>query len=172
MARRRGPNVTMEPEPLRPTSSWICDSCKRPIENAEHGYVEWVGVPIPGEDTRLRWRDMRIVHHKPYSQLPHGCQFNAKHERARDGGSIGDEALVRFQGPDGLMDLLSYIHEGELPIPEGFEIIKRIHIPGYELARRHFKEALDNEVISDNVLFGYWPQKDLRRVLEAFGNQS
>lgn len=147
---------------LAHTTSWFCDTCDHLIEKAEHGWVEWIGLSTE-EDAPLRGRDIRIVHHSAYSEHPGGCQFKLD---AKDPGSIGDFALTEFQGPDGLMRLLEMIAENDLPTPELLEIIKRIHIPGYERARRHFKSALSAEVITLNVAYGYWWQAELQLVLE------
>ncbi len=152
---------------LQPTMSWICVSCSEIIENADHGWVEWISR-LDHEGNRIVGRDIRIVHHLPFGPRPSepGCQFQQPIEDLRDGGSIADLPLKNFQGVDGLMQLLGMIEDKDLPTSELLEIIKRIHIPGYEHARRHFRPALRKEVITNDVPFGFWWQRDLQRVLE------
>ena len=58
------------------------------------------------------------------------------------------------------------ISERFLPPDDVLELIKRIFIPGYEAARRHFQSALDADVLSNSVAYGYWWQGDLARVLQ------
>ncbi len=146
-----------------PTTTWFCDRCGREIELAEHGWVEWIDLDHVG--TALpRGRGMRIVHHKPYSPRPEGCQYVRGRDFTPD-EALGDDRLIEFQGPDGLMRLLELIAEQRLPTPELLEIVKRVHTPGYEHARRHFDAALAGEVLSLDVVYGYWWQDDLERVL-------
>jgi hypothetical protein len=78
---------------------------------------------------------------------------------------VGDDSLPEFQGPDGLMRLLEMIARERFPTSELLEIIKRIHIPGYEHARRHFDRALAEDKIEQDVEPGYWRQTQIQRVL-------
>ena len=147
-----------------PTTSWFCDTCRDLIDPAyqadpDEGWVEWIRLPgSPSEPPRCR--DIRIVHHRQ------SCQFNSYAEDQRDGGSIADAPLVDFQGPDGLMRLLEMLSEQQLPTGALLEIIKRIHIPGYEHARRHFPKALAEGILEHNVADGFWWQEDLQRVID------
>ncbi len=54
---------------------------------------------------------------------------------------LHDLSLTDFLGPDGLMLLLELIEEKALPTAEVLEMIKRLHVPGYELARQHGEHA-------------------------------
>ena len=64
------------------------------------------------------------------------------------------------------MMLLEMIHEERAPTNELLELIKRIHINGYERARSHFPAALDAEIIVNDVAPGYWRQDALQRILD------
>jgi hypothetical protein len=76
-----------------------------------------------------------------------------------------DFDLGHFLGTDGLMELLSFIAYGKLPIGEILEIIKRLHIPGYEQARFYFDEAIANGVFEPNTMPGYYRQSEINAVL-------
>jgi hypothetical protein len=89
-----------------------------------------------------------------------GCYFN----RADPELAVFDTHLVSFLGPDGLMRLLAMIAEEEVPISEGFEMLKRLHIPGYEHTRLHFEEAIRDGVFELNTDPGYYWQADIRAV--------
>lgn len=148
------------------TTSWICDTCGELIEQAEDGCVEWIGLPSP-EGSPSKCRDIHIVHYDSSSPRRGGCQFNPDRESAKDEGGVAGFALPEYQGPDGLMRLLEMIAEPELPTPEVLEIIKRIHIPGYEHARRHFERSLAEEIITEDVAPGYWLQREIQQVLDT-----
>jgi hypothetical protein len=149
------------------TTSWICDVCGQPIRSAEHGWVEWVELPVPDGEP-LRIRGIRLVHCHSQSPLgPGRCQYDGRTESVRDGGAIADDALTEFLGPDGLMQLLELLVEHGDVDAGLLELIKRLHIPGYEHARRHFRWALTEGLIELSVAFGYWRQKDFRRILRA-----
>src|SRR5687768_12679622 len=105
-----------------PTTSWICDVCREPIHEACEGWVEWIHV-IDSMGCPIRFLGLQIVHHATHSPRPSGCQTNASRKIAGQSISLGDDALVQFQGADGLMRLLRKIAEGSLPTPNVLEII-------------------------------------------------
>ncbi len=86
--------------------------------------------------------------------------------------NVGDAELPAFIGPDGLMDLLEMLAEDEFPRSEVLELIKRIHIPGYEHARLSFSEAIDREVITPRSLANYYHQEELLKVLRMTGSDA
>lgn len=146
------------------TTSWFCDTCCDLIESAEDGWVEWVDCPRNDDGTRSMGHSIRIVHHITQSPQVRSCQFKPVH------GSevIGDDQLNMFQGADGLMRLLEMIATSRQPVPAVLEIIKRIHIPGYEHARQHFNTAVNGGVIEGSVTPGYYHQEQIQRVLEWY----
>ena len=46
-----------------------------------------------------------------------------------------DLALPEFLGPDGLLHFLDFIAKGSIETPDVLEMIKRLHVKGYEQAR-------------------------------------
>lgn len=148
-----------------PTTTWFCNRCGQLIELAEHGWVEWVHRDKPRRGEKP-CRNIRIVHGEGYGPCPEGCRFDGLREHRLDGGGVGAFSLTEFLGHDGLMRLLEMIVEDEHPIDDLLEIIKRIHTPGYEHARRHFDQALRAGVIDLSVTPGFWWQDDIQRVLD------
>jgi hypothetical protein len=123
------------------TTDWTCDACGEQIEGVDAGWIEWINLRRSDEPPTAR--DLRLVHHlraSPRKVRP-GCQFDQRVEHERDGGIVADLPLQRFLGGDGLMTLLRLLQEARLPSSEVIEMIKRVHIPGYEAARRHFDAA-------------------------------
>jgi hypothetical protein len=147
---------------------WICDTCGEKIENPKDGWVEWIVVGAGFRGGIKTGRDLRLVHHIPASPLgkPYGCQFNGPEERAKDGGIISDLSLEYFLGPDGLMRLLALISEDELPKEEVLEMIKRLHIPGYEIARHHFDRAIEAGVFEPNTPKDYYHMRDIEATIK------
>jgi hypothetical protein len=146
---------------------WFCDVCGEPITKAEDGWVEW--VEISHDDGPRAMRDLRLVHHRPASPLkdsPKACQFNSQEEYRKDNGSLSDLSLEYFLGPDGLMFLLSKVQHGPGPAEMWIKMIKRLHIPGYELARRHFDRALKIGIIENDNYPGFYNQRQIKEVLD------
>lgn len=112
--------------------AWYCDSCLSAISDASHGRIEWISLyaGTPGG------RDLRLVHDLvDATRVIGGCQFNAREEFARDKGKVNGAPLSEFLGPDGLMRLLGLMAVDGLPRDAVLEMIKRLHVPGYEDAR-------------------------------------
>ena len=80
--------------------------------------------------------------------------------------------LKYFLGPDGLMELLSMMDENEAPQIEIIEMIKRLHIPGYEHARLHFDEAISDGAFEPNTRPGFYPTRDINATLEWLKKQN
>lgn len=136
---------------------WICDSCGQTIDKVEDGWVEW----LTNADKNTQ-KGLRLVHHIGGSH----CQYAGQVEFKRDGSIISDQPLSSFVGHDGLMFLLLMLSEGELPKEEVIEMTKRLHIPGYEHARLHFKRAIAEGVFEPNMGVGFYWQKDIQATLE------
>lgn len=136
---------------------WICDTCGNTVEKAEDGWVEWltkVGVE--------KLKGLRLVHHTGGNH----CQYDGQAEFKRDGYIISDQPLSAFLGADGLMLLLLMLSEEELPKEDVIEMTKRLHIPGYEHARRHIKRAIAEGVFEPNMGVGFYWQKDIAATLK------
>jgi hypothetical protein len=142
------------------TTSWICDSCGEIIDRIEDGWVEWIHYV----DRRKIGRGLRLVHHQPASPRKDGCQYDTAHLHDKEG--LSDDGLESFVGPDGLMRLLSKLAEGSLPQESVIDMIQRIHIPGYEAARRHFQTAIGEDVIEPNLPKGFYWQSQIAAVIK------
>lgn len=150
---------------MKETATWICDTCGESITAVEHGWVEWLSRYKNG---KREGRGLRLVHHVPYSpRKDHGgCQYHGATEYRRDEMTISDCQLREFVGPGGLMDLLAMIAEEELPKDDVLEMIKRLHIPGYEQARGHFASAISDGAFEPNTAEGYYKTSDIRATLQ------
>lgn len=144
---------------------WVCDACGSPIEVSTDGWIEWL---LRKKDGAYVGRGLRLVHRFTSSpQQPHGkCQYDERVENQRDGSTVSDMELDCFLGADGLMRLLSLVAEGELPKEDVLEMIKRLHIPGYEHAHRHFERAISEGVFEPNTMPGYYHQHNINAVLQ------
>lgn len=120
------------------TNRWMCDKCGQWIESIDDGYVQWITF----SDDKVG-RDLQLVHHLKEPD----CKFDYTKEDNKDGGRIGDEHFEFYHSPNGLMTMLSWIADEKLPLAEIVEMIKRIHIPGYEEARLYIDEALSQGII-------------------------
>jgi hypothetical protein len=148
---------------MEPTTTWICDACGQLIKEANHGWVEW--LVSQDKSGKRSGRGLRLVHHRLFS--PNGnCQYDSHLEFSRDRACLHDLDLESFLGPDGLNILLSQIAEHTLPTEDTLEMIKRLHIPGYEHTRKHFDRAIYEEVFEPNMPKGYYSQRDIEAVLK------
>ena len=147
---------------------WTCDTCGETIATAEDGWVEWITYR---DENGRRARDFRLVHHRPASPRRNGCQFDEREEFARDKGTVSDLPLRNFLGMDGLNYLLCLIHEGEIPLVQLVEMIKRLHITGYEEARFFIKSAMHEGVYEPNKPEGFPTQAEIREILRFGSNQ-
>ena len=147
-------------------NTWICDTCGGIIEKPEDGWVEWISLTQAGISPS--GRDIRIVHSHSASPLdgPKKCQYDGDIEFRKDKGVLSDNSLTDFIGPDGLMRLLVFISEQELPTPEVLEIIKRLHIPGYERARNHFDKAIYDGVFEPNMPKNFYNESDIKATIK------
>jgi hypothetical protein len=147
-------------------SNWICDSCGQTIEKAEDGWVEWVSLSLQGVNPS--GRGLRLVHTNVSSPTdgPNRCQYNQDIEYEKDKGLIKDLPLTSFIGPDGLMRLLIFISQNELPNEEVLEMIKRLHIPEYEQARNYFKQAISEGVFEPNTPDNYHFQREIKATIK------
>jgi hypothetical protein len=138
---------------------WICDECCQIIEKAADGWVEWLETPVPGTEHEYKGSGLRLVHHVPVSprrkDREMGCQYNGNAEFRKNGAQVSDLSLTDFVGADGLMNLLEMIQAEKVPKKHALEMIKRLHIPGYEHTRQYFDEAIGEGVYEPNRTEGY-----------------
>lgn len=142
---------------------WECDSCGEVIQGTEQGWIEWLEMrDSPSTPTG---RGLRLVHHVTHSpREDRGCQYDANQQQP-GGYSISDLSMDSFMGPDGLVSLLAFLHEDRLPQEEVLEMIKRLHVPGYEWARFHFEGAISQGIFNQRNAVGYHTQEDIEATL-------
>jgi hypothetical protein len=139
-------------------NKWICDTCGEIIEKAEDGYVEWLSRS--GSEKRSYYRLM-LVHHSPKSPRERGCYP----PKAKDIDL--HNPLEYFVGPNGLMWLLAQLSDDTFENREELlEMCKRLHVPGYEMARNNFESAIGDGVFEPNTKPGYYSQKNISATLQ------
>lgn len=154
---------------MKNTNTWTCDSCGQPIQDIKHGWVEWL---TRVEHNKHISRGLRLVHHcSAHVPINEKCQYNQRLEFQRDKSCVRDMGLETFVGANGLMELLMLIHEGDLPTHEVLEMIKRLHIPGYEHARHHFDRAIAQGVFEPNTPPGFYSVNQIQKVLDFVQNR-
>lgn len=138
---------------------WVCDRCGEPVADAKDGFVQWVVLPGTGLA-----RDLRLFHTDQAS--PQGtCQYDDKTENVKDRGTVSSFPLSGLEGPDGLMMLLSILQKGAIPAEAVVEMIKRIHVPGYEHARGRLQAAIEAGVLEPSYPEGFPRQREIEAVV-------
>ena len=151
---------------------WTCDQCGEIIEKARDGWVEW----FRGISPRKIGEGLRLVHHlsaSPRKAYGTGCQYDG-HDRAywNQNLALNDLPLANMVGPNGLMRLLALLAQDCLPKAEVLEMIKRLHVPGYESARLYMDEARSQGVYEPNTFEGKYPfQSDIEGINEWAANR-
>lgn len=153
--------ITMQEGP------WRCDTCGKPIETVEDGWVEWLSVEDLKNNT-YRQYGLRLVHHKPASprNTEDGCQYNAQEQFQNNRATVQDTPLEELVGGFGLMNLLEYIDAKDLPNKDVVEMIKRLHVPLYEQARLYFDDAISEGIIQPNGRPGFYTQDQMENVVQ------
>jgi hypothetical protein len=148
------------------TGPWICDTCGELIENPEDGVLQYLART--GE-AGMQGRDPIIVHHATKSPRVgrSGCYHNQDLEFRKDKSVLSDMTLDRLTGLDGLVRLLTLSECNQLPSPELNRIIMRLHVPGYEQARRYFDAALNADIVDTNLPEGYFLVGQIQRIIAA-----
>lgn len=150
---------------LKSTTSWICDSCGEPVIEAKDGWVEW--ITYRGSSTpKKQGHGMRLVHHKTASPRQNSCYYDTDFIFKNGQGLVSDMHLQDFQGADGLMYLLGLAADNAVPTIEILEMIKRIHIPGYEAARLHLSQAVSEGVYEPNTHRDFSHQYQIESVVK------
>jgi hypothetical protein len=149
---------------------WLCDTCGGKINSPGEGLVEW--YTFNDDEGVIRHGNFRLVHEISASPLKKmnlkrkGCEFDLRAARIKVEGAIENQPLAIFLGPDGLMRLLSFIADGNFPVAEVLRMIKRLHVPGFEMARDFFAAAASEGVIRQGTPDTYHDQGDINAVLQ------
>jgi hypothetical protein len=101
----------------------------------------------------------------PLKESGLSCQYDNRAVFATTGCIVANLDLEYFVGADGLMQLLRLLEEGDIPQTEVLEMIKRLHIPGYERARHYFEEAIADYAFEPNTQLGYHHQYQIEETL-------
>lgn len=149
---------------------WICDTCGEKIRSPEDGRLEWFSHD--DEKGMHRRSSLRLVHELSASPLRkmnlkrNGCAFDLHQEQFRTDGAVDNRPLGEFLGTDGLVRLLSLVSEGEFPLGELLKMIKRLHVPGYEMARPFILKAALQGIIERDAKDDHCNQADIAAVLK------
>ena len=139
---------------------WRCGNCNELITSIEAGWVEWLVNEDASGKTRVR--GVRLVHTL--------CRYDDRREFRANRSLVEGLSLERFVGPDGLMLFLSLIAQGEMPRADLLELVKRVHIPGYEQTRELFRDAIHGGAVAPLIGDGFYTQSEIHEVLNwAFG---
>lgn len=137
---------------LEPLQQWICDISGKTIEKPEDGIIVW------RKTTEHLDADHRIVHrdHDP-----------------GDGDFASHEELTNYLGPEGLIRMTACLTVGPIQLaqhqPERnsigdlaayVDLIRRLHVPYYEEARRRFGDPDIAEQFADSSeIAPYFPER-------------
>ena len=81
--------------------------------------------------------DARILADTRWTDLPDSILSRMlQGSRVRHVPARGTINLEHYLGPPGLLELLADIEKGDFPVKVGLELIRRLHVPGYEQSRR------------------------------------
>jgi hypothetical protein len=145
------------------TTRWYCDTCAQAILHPADGWVEWL---VRTDGVEEFGRGLRLVHPRPASPLPQGCQYTEGEQLQRDHAFPRGMRLDPFLGTDGLTLLLALFSVWNFPQQQIIEMIKRLHTPGYERARFHAGTATIEGIIEPKLPTGFYSQAELAEVLE------
>ncbi len=151
------------------TTRWQCDSCGEPILDPRDGWLEWQAAEHEGVKGP-RAKGLRIVHafaSSPQRYRESRCSYErAYHTSNHSEYVVRYFALAEMTGPDGLQFFLRLIGEGNLPKDALLEMIRRVHVPGYEHARLHFDEAIRTYAIYENDRLDSLEQETIKKILD------
>jgi hypothetical protein len=155
-----------DPIKLRDFLGWRCDSCGHMIATIVDGWVEWLATESDYGNETLS--GLRLVHRESVHQngRDHSCRYDPRNEFRNNRTIVEGLPLERFVGPDGLMLLLSLLLAGELPQAEILELVKRIQIPGYELARNLPQKRNGSNLLIPVLGHECYLQSEIREMIE------
>lgn len=116
---------------------WWCDRCRKPITKVRDGWLQWRCRLLEDETTVCD--KIEIVHHGQVSPVGDGGCYPRGFEKS--GTAWSDHHLDQFTGPAGAMRLL-VIAEDNPPLELLIEVMNRLLVPGYEVARHHLPRAI------------------------------
>lgn len=141
---------------LRNPMGWHCASCARLITTVRDGWVEWLASEDDTGATILN--GLRLVHRET-------CRYDARRVFRNRRSVVEGLSLERFVGLDGLILLLSLLAAGELPTAEVIELVKRVQIPGYELACNLVGQGNLSQLLSPSLGHGCYLQSEITELV-------
>lgn len=153
---------------LLPLQQWFCDRCGDVIEKPGDGWLHWRDDAAKGVHT------IEILHHLRASPRggAHGC-----YPESMD----SDMHLDVMLGARGIAHMLAKVDVGEYHDRDGqslgkvdlrnwTEIVRRLHIPYYEEARRHFREARSNGDLDGINEVALYLEDTLKQIVEDYAD--
>lgn len=144
------------------TKHWICDSCGEKVyPNDNNGFVQWLTNYNANAPNSY---NIQIVHNSK------SCLFTQEYVRSLGNDTMyKDMPLEYYTGTDGLMNLLEIISYNDFQDNEEvLEIIKRIHIPGYEVTRKYFTKAINEGIFEPNTKEDYYTQETINTIADHY----
>ncbi|MFW7419736.1 hypothetical protein ACODH8_05970 [Vagococcus fluvialis] len=134
---------------------WSCDSCKSDIVDVKDGILEW-------KNTRNHERyDLHLVHNNEC------CSYDKDRLSDTENVTVSYSLLKNYVGQDGLMTFLEEIDLKDFSDDkEVLEMIKRLHIEGYDEVRLHIKQAISEGVYVPNTAPMFPMQSDIEQIKE------
>ena len=141
------------------SEKWRCDSCGQDIDSVESGNIEWLRKEVRSGIHECY--GMRIVHNDSK------CMYDGMREKNVNNVSVPWRPLTTAYSQDGMIDLLELISDNEFKNNDDvLEVIKRLFIPNYEVARFHFEEAISFDCFEPNTKPGFYRTSDIQRTME------
>ena len=143
---------------LIPLKQWYCDSCGEVIDEPKNGWLE----RYHDRGKLGNYEGYRIVHNDTK------CMYDDKRLFAEN-KSLSDMHLTAYVGPDGLISLLSDIEFNVAKDnSELVEIIRRLHIPYYEEARKYHYVAEEEGFFDGENEITRYLQSTSKYIIENF----
>ena len=93
--------------------------------------------------------------------------YDGMREKNVNNVSVPWRPLTTAYSQDGMIDLLELISDNEFKNNDDvLEVIKRLFIPNYEIARFYFKEAISAEYFEPSTKQGFYRTSDIQRTMD------
>lgn len=158
------PRGINERHPMKPTTTWFCDTCHEAIEKPGHGMIEWLSNT--DENGKRHGFGLRLVHHCTASPRgPRRCDYTHFAAIRKDRLILHTLPLDYFLDADGVTELLVML-ERIVPAGEVISMLQRLHTPGYERARLDADHACAVGIFERSLPDGFYTQAEIGAVLE------
>jgi len=167
---------------LKPLKQWFCDACDEVIEKPEDGWVYWSKDRDERGAVFGKVHSFHVVHKFRASPKRAGLEpRESPHVSCYPPNIDQDTDLVLMLGPSGIIRLLSHMDVGMHFDAAGDEILRvkdvrnwtetfrRLHLPYYEQARRHFKQAREEGRLEGEHETSLYNERTLRALVDEYG---